>query len=88
MTTPILAPDHQGMRVSYQGLLFAVAHELSPTSPGHAEMVRQLQDHLEELGRRYYAGDLAVVDEFLQLYCIEKPARDALIESSSQKGNP
>ena len=34
--------------------------------PGLAEMLRQLQDHLQELGERWYDGDMAVVDE-LQL---------------------
>jgi hypothetical protein len=41
----------------------------------HAEMLRQFQEHIKELGQRYYAGEAACVDEFLQLYCVEREAR-------------
>ncbi|NDZ11543.1 hypothetical protein C7T35_01160 [Variovorax sp. WS11] len=77
---PLLAEKHQGMRVDYSGLLGQCQRGLRGAG-GHAanaEMLRQLQGHLKELGQRWYAGDTAVVDEILQLYCIEKEARDAL----------
>ncbi|WP_241043713.1 hypothetical protein [Achromobacter xylosoxidans] len=72
-----LAEPHTGMRVDYQGLL-RQAREGLHDSPGLAEMLRQLQGHLRELGQRWYAGDTAVVDELLQLYCVESNARAAL----------
>jgi hypothetical protein len=48
--------------------------------PMLAEMLSQLEDHLTELGQRWYGGDTAVVDELLQLYCIEKEGRIKLTE--------
>ncbi|HHA2835987.1 TPA: hypothetical protein ACOFCN_000307 [Stenotrophomonas maltophilia] len=77
-----LAPDHRGMRVSYSGLLNQVRGGLN-SNPELAEMVRQLHGHLNELGKRWYAGDRKVVDEFLQLYVIEDGARRALIDSQA-----
>ena len=73
----LLAADHTSMRVDYSGLLKQARAALR-SSPGLAEMLRQLQEHLHELGQRWYAGDTAVVDEILQLYCIEHEARAAL----------
>lgn len=76
-----LAADHDGMRVHYRGLLKQVRDGLHSES-GLVEMLLQLQGHLSELGRRWYVGDRKVVDEFLQLYCIEVDARRALIDAS------
>ncbi|WP_259393778.1 four helix bundle protein, partial [Ralstonia pickettii] len=50
---------------------------------------RQLQAHMTELGRRWYAGDAAAVDEFLQLYCIEVDLRAhacAIAATQQQEG--
>ncbi|MGN5354358.1 hypothetical protein ACQ4P5_20360 [Ralstonia sp. L16] len=69
-----LAAEHSGMRVDYSGLLNQARNGLRQ-EPALAEMLRQLQDHLAELGGRWYAGDAAAVDEFLQLYCIETDKR-------------
>lgn len=74
---PFLAADHKGMRVDYCGLLGQTREGLFK-EPALAEMIRQLQDHIAELGRRWYAGDTAVVDELLQLYCVEQDARAAV----------
>lgn len=76
--TTTLAADHTGMRVDYTGMLGQVQRALRRESPGHAEMVRQLQGHIQEMGQRFYAGDVAAVDEFLQLYCVELEARKAI----------
>ena len=65
------------MRVDYRGLLRQCREGLR-RDPGNAELLRQLEEHLTELGQRWYAGDVAVVDEILQLYCVERDARDAL----------
>lgn len=80
-----LAEPHTGMRVDYQGLL-RQAREGLHDSPGLAEMLRQLQGHLRELGQRWYAGDTAVVDELLQLYCVESNARAALSAPQAGQG--
>lgn len=80
-----LAEPHTGMRVDYQGLL-RQAREGLHDSPGLAEMLRQLQGHLRELGQRWYAGDTAVVDELLQLYCVESNARAALSATQTEQG--
>ena len=75
----LLAKTHTGMRVDYSGLLSQCQQSLmSATNHANAEMLRQLQGHLKELGGRWYAGDIAVVDEILQLYCIESEARNNL----------
>jgi len=76
----LLANDCRGMRASYLGLLRQSRGALlcGDREPGLAETLRQLEADLTELGQRWYAGDTDVVDEFLQLYCIEKDARVAL----------
>ena len=71
----LLAGDHSGMKVDYRGLFKQVQRAIKRSDPGYAEMLRQLEDHLQELGQRWYAGDTNVVDEILQLYCIERDAR-------------
>lgn len=71
---PAMAADHTGMRVNYAGLLAQCQRGLV-FERGLAEGLRQLAEHLKELGQRYYAGDATAVDEFLQLYCVEREAR-------------
>lgn len=82
----LLAEKHTGMKVDYRGLLGQVQREIERSAPGHAEMLRQLQGHLQELGQRWYAGDTAVVDELLQLYCVERQARADLAAQAKQGG--
>lgn len=83
----LLAKKHEGMRVDYSGLLGQCQRALrNKGESANAEMLRQLQCHLKELGERWYAGDTDVVDEILQLYCIEKDARAALASSTPTKG--
>ncbi|MDH1341893.1 hypothetical protein [Ectopseudomonas oleovorans] len=76
----LLAADHKGMRVDYSGLIKQSVGALrrGVKEPGLAEMLRQLQEHMTELGQRWYSGDTSVVDELLQLYAVEDGARDAL----------
>lgn len=85
----LLAKKHEGMRVDYSGLLGQCQRALRSRGEGaHAEMLRQLQGHLKELGQRWYAGDTAVVDEILQLYCIEREARAAIAPTSPAPQEP
>ena len=71
-----LAPKHQGMCISARGLLSRVGGHLKG---GAREMLK----HLDEMADRYYAGDIAAVDEFLQLYCLDekRPEQQAAVES-------
>lgn len=82
----LLSKDHTGMKVDYRGLLGQVQREIKRSAPGHAEMIRQLQEHMQELGQRWYAGQTEVVDELLQLYCIESGARKAIAAQAKQGG--
>lgn len=76
---PVLAETHKGMKVDYQGLIEGAAAALDAQRSAYMPFVlRELSRNLQELGRRYYAGDTAAVDEFLQLYCIEREARAAV----------
>ena len=80
---PPLAPAHKGMKVDYRGLLRQTRVALPlPDASDKIFMLEALQDHLTELGERFYAGDLAVVDEFLQLYCIASDKRPAGVASA------
>lgn len=74
-----LAPDHEGMMVDYSGMLRQTINALPRSSSVQAEMLRQFQGHLEELGKRFYAGDFKAVDEFLQLYCIADDDRKRVV---------
>ena len=68
-------PDRQGngMRVSAAGLISQVAGCVKKSDKfGHAWTLEQLLKHLQELGDRYYEGDESVVDEFLQLYSLDR----------------
>lgn len=87
MAAELLAKDHIGMRVDYQGLLKQCCDALSQEEPAYAEMLRQLEVHMTELGKRWYAGDTSVVDEFLQLYCVEHDARSLLAHQMAALGH-
>lgn len=79
----LLAADHSGMKVDYRGLFSQVQRAIKRTDPGYAEMIRQLEGHLQELGQRWYAGDTNVVDEILQLYCIERDVRKTVLQDAA-----
>ena len=83
----ILGPEHKGMRVDYSGLFKQARGALARgiKEPALAEMLRQFQGHMQELGQRWYAGDTAVIDELLQLYCIEQGARAQAKEGQSHE---
>lgn len=66
---PLLGPKHRGMRVSAEGVLGRIRD--GRDVEGHRFMAGEMLRHLEELATRYYAGDALVVDEFLQLYCLD-----------------
>ncbi|MFZ3119192.1 MAG: hypothetical protein WA159_12815 [Variovorax sp.] len=87
-THPLLAKRHQSTRVDYSGLLGSCQRSLNARGDtSNAEMLRQLQGHIKELGTRWYAGDTAAVDEIPQLYCVENDAREALSSSTQASGS-
>jgi len=75
----ILAPDHRGMRLD------AVHYLRNGGEPALTFVRQEMARHLEELGRRYYAGDVAAVDEFLQLYCIAESERAAVVAERAKQ---
>lgn len=68
-----LAEKHRGMRVNARGML-------TSTGSFHKFGCEEMAGHLEEVARRYYAGDVAAVDEFLQLYCLGEEERKKAVE--------
>jgi hypothetical protein len=80
-----LTKKHEGMRVDYSGMLGQACRALKRSEPGKAEILRQLQDHLTEMGKRFYAGDFTVVDEFLQLYCVANEDRERVVAERNKE---
>ena len=80
-----LAKKHEGMRGDYSGMLGQACRALKRSEPGKAEMLRQLQNHLTEMGKRFYAGDFTVVDEFLQLYCVANEDRERVVAERNKE---
>lgn len=73
----LLADDHVGMRAN--GLRYLVEAQ----GRGFAAMRQQMAAHLKELAEKYYAGQITIVDEFLQLYSIGQKQRKAIKEKGS-----
>ncbi len=71
----IIGPKHNGMRMSASGLLTRIKE----LSEGNKWALVELHRHLWELSKRFYGGDIGVVDEFLQLYALdnERPTAEA-----------
>lgn len=65
-----LSDKHKGMKVSCSGLLVRLANG-SKIRQDQRWMLGEMYKHLEEMGKRFYAGDIKAVDEFLQLYCLD-----------------
>lgn len=65
-----LSGKHKGMRVDYSGLIGRIARGCK-VREDQRFMLGELEKHLEEMAKRFYSGDIKVVDEFLQLYCLD-----------------
>lgn len=85
LKAPPLAQDHKGMMVDYSGMLRQIINALPRSSSFQAEMLRQFKTHLEELGKRFYAGDFKAVDEFLQLYCVAYEDRKRVLAEQNKE---
>ena len=66
----MLAPRYNGMRIDIQGVLGRIRDDKYGKELNY--VCGTILQHLEELATRYYAGDVQAVDEFLQLYCLDK----------------
>ena len=71
----LLGEKHKGLRISASGLLDRIAKG-KKVDTGDRFMLGELLRHMEEIGTRYYSGDIRVVDEFLQLYCLDRKRPD------------
>lgn len=61
-----LAPDHTGMKISAEGILGRIrdGRYFRELDYGCGVML----GHLQNMAKRFYAGDIKAADEFLQLY--------------------
>ena len=77
-----LSKKHEGMRISASGLLGRIRDGRYDQSHkfGCGEMLR----HLEETAEKFYLGNLASVDEFLQFYCLDDKRPDAMLRAAKE----
>lgn len=68
--TDLLGATHEGMRISASGILGRIrdGRYWDGLNYGCGVML----GHLEQMAARFYAGDPAAVDEFLQLYDLDE----------------
>ena len=71
-TLPPLASTHQGMRVCAKHMLEVGTAGKCQNRKGYAYQASVMMGHLQGMADRYYAGDVAAVDEFCQLYCFDQ----------------
>lgn len=72
----LLGAKHTGSRISADGILGRIRDGRHYVGLDYACGV--LLGHLEEMARRFYAGDPTGVDEFLQLYCLDDARPDQI----------
>jgi hypothetical protein len=70
ITSATLAPQHKGMRVDHSGVFGRIAKGCK-VRLDQRWILGEIDGHLEEMAKRFYAGDISAVDEFLQLYCLD-----------------
>lgn len=66
-----LGPKHTGMKVQAPGLIGRISDGWE-VDKGQRYVAGEFLKHLEKMAKRFYAGDAKAVDEFLQLYCLDK----------------
>ncbi len=84
-STRLLGQKHTGMRVSASGLLGRIARGERPNK-GTRYMLGELLNHLQQVGREYYAGNVTIVDEFLQCYALDDNRPNASHEPARKEG--
>ena len=73
----VFAEKHTGMRICLSGVLKA-------TGSGGRYGRSELERHIELLGREYYNGNTAIVDTFLQLYCVAEKEREEAFAKNNE----
>jgi Lar family restriction alleviation protein len=68
--TEYLSGQHQGMKISAEGLLGRIRDGQRPDS-SQRWGVGEMLIHLRQMAGQFYSGDISAVDEFLQLYCLD-----------------
>lgn len=71
-----LAKKHDGMKVDSSVIYRDIR--------GGKFMREQMHKHLTEMASRYYAGDIAAVDEFCQLYCLGEAERKKVCKNEEK----
>lgn len=75
-------PDIQGMKQNIAPVINNACRALTSQGleavgkVGHSFVLEEFMRHLWELGDRFYSGELEVVDEFLQLYCLDRQRKE------------
>jgi len=65
-----LAEKHEGMRVSLRGFLGRIKKN-DRVRADQEYMMETFLEHIKTTADKFYAGDIKVVDEFFQLYCLD-----------------
>lgn len=69
---PLLAKKHTGCMISCAVLLGRLENEKrTPIRSDQRYMLGELHRHLSVMAERFYSGEIAVVDEFLQLWQLD-----------------
>ena len=79
MSSPVFAAAHTGFYVSASGILTRKTN-----NKGDKFMRNELFKHLETMAEQYYAGNVGIVDEFCQLYCLGREHRKAALARAEQ----
>lgn len=67
-----LAAKHTGMMICASGVLSRIGTQKGSVSSFDKACLKQLLSHLETMAAAFYAGEISVVDQFLQLYCLDE----------------
>lgn len=84
-------PRRDGMRLEIRGVLIRLARKLHASGKddeGYNYVLDVFEKHLTTLSVRFYRGDIAAVDEFLQLYNLDQTREDTPNEKLTQDARP
>jgi hypothetical protein len=80
MSGPVFAPEHTGFYVSASGIL-----NRGTNNKGDKFMRNELFKHLQTMAEQYYAGNVSIIDEFCQLYCLGREQRKAALAKAKHR---
>jgi hypothetical protein len=67
----LLGAKHTGMKISASGVLGRIEKGWK-VDKGMRVCCGQMLTHLQDVAKKFYAGDVKIVDEFFQLYCLDE----------------